>query len=96
MEKKVKVGVLTVQDVGNAFDEALDADDNGGVFVVFPNAPTIKYPELNQLLIFPIIAYAKLLGLCFPQWKRVNGIYGIPLFFVIMLFIIYLIFWFIF
>jgi len=96
LEKKVKYRALTIQDVGNAFDETLEADENGGVFLVFPDAPIIKFPELNKIFILPIIAYAKLVGFCRPQWKRVNGMYGIPLFFLIIFFIFYLLFWFIF
>ena len=93
LEKKVKFRALTVEDVGNAFDEALDADDNGGIFMVFPDTPTIKFPELNKLFIFPIILYAKLVALCRPQWNRVNGIYGIPFLFLIIFFIFYILFW---
>ena len=72
--------VLTVEDVGNAFEQALEADDNGGVFMVFPNIPVVKFPEMNQLFIFPLIAYAKLVSICRPEWKRMNGIYGEEIF----------------
>merc|ERR1711997_752247 len=78
IEKKTKVRVLTVEEVGNAFEQALEADTNGGVFMAFPDVPVIQFPELNQLFIIPVIAYAKLVSLCRPQWGRVNGIYGLP------------------
>jgi len=96
LEKKVKFRALTVEEVGNAFDEALDADDNGGVFMVFPYVPIIKFPDLNQLFIIPVIAYAKLMSLCRPEWKRVNGVYGIPFLLFVMFFVLYFLLWFIF
>ena len=70
--------MLTVEDVGDALEEAIDADDNGGIFMVFPDTPIIKFPELNKLVVGPAIIYAKLVALCFSQWKRVNGIYAVP------------------
>ena len=66
--------VLTVKDVGNAFEEALIADKNGGVYVVFPDTPIIDYPELNANFILPVIAFAKFVKLCFPKLSRINGI----------------------
>ena len=86
------IRVLTIEDVGNAFDQALDADENGGIYVVFPDAPIIRYPELNQLFLIPVIAYAKLLSLFRPEWKRVNGIYALPFLFLFVYFVCYLIF----
>ena len=77
--------ILTVEDVGDAFEQAIDADDNGGVFMVFPDSPIIKFPELNQLFIFPVLIYAKLFSLCFSQWKLVNGMYALPLSILIVL-----------
>merc|ERR1712018_969766 len=88
IEKKTKVRVLTVEEVGNAFEQALEADSNGGVFMVFP--------ELNQLFIIPVTAYAKLISLCRPQWGRVNGIYGLPFALLIIFMLLYLLFWLIF
>ena len=70
--------VLTVEDVGDALEEAIDADDNGGIFMVFPDTPIIKFPELNKVAVGPAIIHAKLVALCFSQWKRVNGIYAVP------------------
>ena len=88
--------VLTVEEVGNAFEQALEADTNGGVFMVFPDVPVIQFPELNQLFIIPVIAYAKLISLCRPQWGRVNGIYGLPFALLIVFMLLYLLFWLIF
>ena len=96
LEKKTKVRVLTVEEVGNAFEQALEADTNGGVFMVFPDVPVIQFPELNQLFIIPVIAYAKLISLCRPQWGRVNGIYGLPFALLIIFVLLYLLFWLIF
>lgn len=96
IEKKTKVRVLTVEEVGNAFDQALEADSNGGVFMVFPDVPVIQFPELNQLFIIPVIAYAKLISLCRPEWGRVNGMYGLPFAFLIIFLLLYLLFWLIF
>jgi len=96
IEKKTKMRVLTVEDVGNAFEQALEADDNGGVFMVFPNIPVVKFPEMNQLFIFPLIAYAKLVSICRPEWKRINGIYGLPFLLLVIFIIFYLLLWLIF
>ena len=96
IEKKTKMRVLTVEDVGNAFEQALEADDNGGVFMVFPNIPVVKFPEMNQLFIFPLIAYAKLVSICRPEWKRINGIYGLPFLLLVIFIIFYFLLWLIF
>ena len=66
--------VLTVEDVGNAFEEALIADKNGGVYIVFPDIPIIDYPELNKILILPVIAFVKFASLWLPKFNRINGI----------------------
>ena len=96
IEKKTKVRVLKVEEVGDAFDQSLEADTNGGVFMVFPGVPVIQFPELNQLFIIPVIAYAKLISFCRPEWGRVNGMYGLPFAFLIIFFLLYLLFWLIF
>ena len=83
--------VLSVKDVGDALEEAIDADDNGGIFMVFPDTPIIKFPELNKLFVGPAIIYAKLVAICFSQWKRVNGIYAIP-FIILSLFVVFYLF----
>ena len=82
--------VLTIKDVGDAFEESLDADKNGAAYVVFPDVPIIDYPELNSLFIFPIIACAKIISICFPTWNRINGIYFIPLCLMIMFLVFYI------
>ena len=91
LEKDTMFRVLTIKDVGNAFDESLEADDNGGVYVVFPDTPLIKYPELNEVFMIPLIAYAKFVSICGPNWKRVNGIFFIPLFCIILFCIFYIV-----
>ena len=96
IEKKTKLRVLKVEEVGDAFDQSLEADANGGVFMVFPGVPVIQFPELNQLFIIPVIAYAKLISFCRPEWGRVNGMYGLPFAFLIIFFLLYLLFWLIF
>ena len=88
--------VLTVEDVGDAFEQSLDADQNGGVFVVFPDVPIIRYPELNQIFIFPMIAYAKILSICCPKWKHVNGIFVLPFLFAFIYLILYIMFYIVF
>ena len=65
-------------EVGNAFEQSLDTDDNGSIWVVFPNVPAIKYPEFNKWLRTPVILYAKIVAVFCPQWKRIDGLYGVP------------------
>ena len=98
IEKETRQGlssyfrVLTVKDVGNAFEEVLDVDKNGGVFIVFPDAPLIGFPELNQIFILPVMIYSKLVALCFPKWKMVNGTYAIPIVIIAILATFYILF----
>ena len=98
IEKETREGlsnnfrILTVEDVGDAFEQVIEADDNGGVYIVFPDVPLVKFPEINSLFIIPVIAYSKLIALFCPQWKRINGAYAIPLVFFLMFFIMYLLF----
>ena len=98
IEKETREGlssyfrVLTVKDVGNAFEEVLDVDKNGGVFIVFPDAPLIGFPELNQIFILSLMIYSKLVALCFPKWKIVNGTYAIPMVILAILATFYILF----
>ena len=64
--------------------------------MVFPYVPIIKFPDLNQLFIIPIIAYAKLMSLCRPEWKRINGMYGIPFLLFVIFLVFYFLLWFVF
>jgi len=90
LEKDTMFRVLTVKDVGNAFEEALIADKNGGVYVVFPDIPIIDYPELNTNFILPVITFAKFVKPCFPKLKRINGISIIFVFLTTAFFISYI------
>ena len=76
--------VLKVQDVGIAFEQAINADDNGGVFIVFPDVPIVKLPELNKIFMIPLLTFANILILISPYWKRLNGSY---LLWILILFI---------
>lgn len=67
--------VLSVQDVGSSFEQVLDADHNGGVFIVFPDVPIIKLPDLNQIFMIPLLVFARLLVLINPKCNRLNGSY---------------------
>ena len=91
LEKDTMFRVLTVEDVGNAFEEALIADKNGGVYIVFPDIPIIDYPELNKISILPVIAFAKFASMLFPKLNRINGMSAI-LFLLTVAFIIFYIF----
>ena len=90
LEKKSGFRVLTVKEVGDAFENALAADDNGSVWVAFPDVPTIKYPEMGIFFLLPIIAYGKVMALCRPEWKRINGMYGIIFSLLVFLLLLYL------
>ena len=90
LEKKSFFRVLTVEEVGNAFEQSLDADDNGSVWIVFPDAPATKYPEMSKFFLLPIILYAKIVAMCRPEWRRINGLYGIPLLLLVVFCILYL------
>jgi hypothetical protein len=73
VEKKLGMRSLEVLEVGDAFDEALNVDDNGSAWAIFPDIPMFKYPEMGALLLYPIVIYGKIISKIRPKWTRING-----------------------
>ena len=79
--------VLSVEDVGSAFEQVLDADNNGGIFVVFPDVPIIKFPDLNEIFLIPLITIAKIIFLLCPTRNWIKGSYILCLIFLLAFFL---------
>lgn len=82
---------MTSFDIGNAFDQALEEDENGSAWVVFPDLPIFQYPEFNGSLILPMILFLKIVNFLKPGLQRINGRYlalGLFVTVFVMLFII--------
>ena len=73
VEKKLGMRSLEVHEVGDAFDEALNVDDNGSAWAIFPDIPMFNYPEMGALLLYPIVIYGKIISKIRPKWTRING-----------------------
>ena len=58
--RKVKTRVLTVQEVGNGFEKALDLDNNGSIYTIFPDAPLLDFPNPNYCFLIPYVLIASL------------------------------------
>ena len=80
-------GVLSIEDVGIAFEQVLEADENGGVFVTFPGVPIINFPDLNEIFIKPLITIAKIIFLFCPTGNRIKGSYILCILFLLIFFL---------
>ena len=77
VEMKLGMRALSVHEVGDAFEEVLNVDDNGATWAIFPDIPMFKYPEMGAIFLYPMVIYAKLIAKLRPNWKRVNGTNGV-------------------
>ena len=75
IETNTKSRVMTPFDIGNGFDQALEEDENGSAWVVFPDLPIFQFPEFNGSLILPMILFLKLIAFLKPGLQRINGRY---------------------
>ena len=66
---------MTPVDIGSGFNQALEEDENGSAWVIFPDVPIFQYPEFNGRFILPMILFAKLVSWFKPDWQRLNGRY---------------------
>ena len=64
---------MTPLDIGNAFDQILQEDENGSAWVVFPDLPTFQYPDFNNQLLVPMILFVKMIAFFKPDLRRLNG-----------------------
>ena len=91
IEKFSRNRMMTPLDIGNGFEQILEADDNGSAWVVFPDLPVFQYPELNNLFLLPMVLFVKLIAFLKPDLQRVNGRYAATAMFIAMFLIIYII-----
>ena len=82
--------ILSVEDVGSAFEQVLEADDNGGIFVAFPDVPIIKFPDFNKIFLIPLITIAKLIFLLGPTRSWIKGSYIICVLFFLTFFLFHI------
>ena len=57
LQKRIKGRVLTVNEVGHAFEKSLEVDQTGACYVVFPDCPPFQFPDANMGLMFGMIAF---------------------------------------
>jgi len=62
LTRKIKGRVLTVNEVGHAFDLSLKIDQNGACYVVFPDCPPFPMPNPNMPTLGAMIAFGKTFG----------------------------------
>jgi hypothetical protein len=62
LTRKIKGRVLTVNEVGHAFDLSLKIDQNGACYVVFPDCPPFPMPNPNMPTLGAMIAFGKYFG----------------------------------
>ena len=91
IESATKSRVMTPSDIGNGFDQAMEEDENGSAWVVFPDLPIFQYPEFNGGLILPMILFLKLVSFLKPDLQRVNGRYMALGLFVTIFLILYIV-----
>jgi len=73
MKKKTGFRVLTTEEVSEVMaDAALKEDENGAVYVIFPDIPALKFPNWNKELMVPVVGLAKLVACFNPSQKSLN------------------------
>ena len=92
VEKKLGMRSLEIPEVGDAFDEALNVDDNGSAWAIFPDIPMFNYPEMGALLMYPMVIYAKIIAMIRPKWTRINGMHGLFIMLISVMLFFYVIF----
>ena len=91
VEKTLGMRSLEVHEVGDAFDEALNVDDNGSVWAIFPDIPMFNYPEMGALLLYPMVIYGKFITMIRPKWTRINGMNALLIMLLFSLIFFYII-----
>ena len=72
LKKKSGSRKLTSEEVGNVFMEAFRADIDGSVYMIFPDVPAFRVPNLN-ILFSAIIPFLKIYHILFPQTIATDG-----------------------
>merc|ERR1712241_1587678 len=62
LTKRIKGRVLTVNEVGHAFELSLKLDKNGACYVVFPDCPPFAIPSTNMVALMAMIGFGHHLG----------------------------------
>ena len=81
---------MTPLDIGNSFDQTLEADENGSAWIVFPDVPVFTYPDFNNSLLIPMILFVKLVAFFKPDWQRINGRYVAAALLMLMFLFLYI------
>ena len=63
---------MTPADIGSGFNQALEEDENGSAWVIFPDVPIFQYPEFNGRFILPMILFSKLVSWLKPDWLKLS------------------------
>ena len=66
---------MTCSEIGNAFEEVLDTDKNGSVWLVLPDIPIIEVPDMSGAMLLPSAFYSKIIGFLKPDLKHLNAIH---------------------
>ena len=87
---------MTCKEIGDAFEDILDADKNGSIWLILPDIPIIEVPDMNGAMLFPSAFYSKVAGFLKPNMKHVNAFYVlyviIVLSFLVFLFLMSILF----
>jgi len=62
LTKRIKGRVLTVSEVGHAFELSLKIDQTGECYVVFPDCPPFQVPNTNMTTLGAMIGFGTMLG----------------------------------
>ena len=62
LTRHIKGRVLTVNEVGHAFEMSLKIDQNGACYVVFPDCPPFQMPNPNMPTLGAMVAFGHYLG----------------------------------
>ena len=62
LTKTLKGRVLTINEVGDAFDLSLKMDKNGACYIVYPDCPPFQMPNPNMPILIAMIAFGHYLG----------------------------------
>ena len=76
---------MTCEDIGKAFEDILDVDKNGSVWLILPDIPIIEVPDMNGAMLLPSALYAKAVGFVRSDLKHINAVYALYVFLFLLL-----------
>lgn len=91
MKRRSGFRVLKTEEISRVMtDAAFKEDENGAVYVIFPDIPALKFPNWNKELMVLVVGLAKFVALFNPSHKSLNTKTAVIVALVVLLLISFL------